>query len=290
MDEAYYKAIQPVTEKVNASPREAPRVDPSELKQRIAQTVRADSNERLAPTREPAIQELAWGFAQEELSALLSEMGTEPRFADIKAIVAPSGRVYLFSEGTLTRNDAAEKCFLCESRIGVVEKVRRDSQLLALTALAELEPFFPSAEPAQRTAFLAEVRAEYRDIQSARGPDGQEYLHSDLYVSTSYGKIMLRAQENDPAGAIAELVRDRSRNMPAPTKLTVLNESVFRLTTEQIQGFLDGLERQGSALSDIKKLVHPETGAVYLYSSKWLPESVAFQRMDWEEVGALRNP
>jgi hypothetical protein len=290
MVEQYLGTIHPVVEKLNATPRQTAAVDRSELKRRIAETVRADSNERLVPTQERAIQELAPELTREELSAVLSEMGADASHADIKAIVAPSGRVYLFSEGKLTRNDAAERCFLREAKLAIVEKIRRDSQLLALTAAADLGPLFPSAEPGERAAFLAEVKAEFRDIQTATGPRGEEYLHSDLYVSGNYGKIMTRAQQGDAGRAIAELVRDRSREMPAPTKVTLFNESVFRLSAEQIQSFLDGLESPAPELADIKKLVHPETGALYLYSDRWLPETVAFQRMDWEEVGALRNP
>jgi hypothetical protein len=29
---------------------------------------------------------------------------------------------------------------------------------------------------------------------------------------------------------------------------------------------------------------------VYLYSDKWLHETNAFSMMDWDEVGAARNP
>ncbi len=36
--------------------------------------------------------------------------------------------------------------------------------------------------------------------------------------------------------------------------------------------------------SDIKAMIHPATGAVYLYSDKYLDGERAFMMMDYEEV------
>ena len=41
---------------------------------------------------------------------------------------------------------------------------------------------------------------------------------------------------------------------------------------------------------DIKLMVHPETGAVYAYSSQYLDEDAAFQTMHWVEVVKPANP
>jgi hypothetical protein len=289
-----YDPAQAVGEKLQASPSETPELDPAELKRRIAEQVRADSRERQLPTQEHVIQALAPDLPREQLSELLAEMAGEAALVDIKAVVAPSGRVYLFSEASLSRNAAAERCLLEEAKIAIVERIRRDSRFIALTSMTDLEPLFPSPEPERRAALLAELQADarFRDIQVLTGPGGELHFHSDATLSGNYGKIMMRAKANNPAMAIAELVRDRSRVMPAPTKVTLFNDRVFELAPAQIEGFLAKLATPDAEpeFADIKKLVHPETGAVYLYSDKWLIEAAAFRVMDWEEVGMARNP
>ena len=289
--EAFDPTQSPV-ERIRANPAETPQVDPSELKARIAAQVRADSKERKSPTPEHSVLAIAADIERERLSELLGEMASDPAFGDIKAVVAPSGRIYLFSEPDLGRNDAAEKCFVEEAKISIVERIRKDSLLVALTPFSDLVELFPWPEPEKRLAFLAELREDerFRDIQLITGSNGDVFLHSDLHVSSNYGKIMMRAKVNDDDLAIAEFVRDRSRIVPAPTKLTVFNDWAFGLTPARVQAFVDKLGEPTAEFADIKKLVHPTTGAVYLYSEKWIHELTAYRVMDWDEVGAARNP
>lgn len=269
-------------------------LDPAALKRRIAELVRTDSKERRVPTLEHAVQALATDLPAEGLSALLAEMAGEPEYADVKAVVAPTGRVYLFSEPALDRDTAVARSLVEEAKLAIVEKIRSDSLYVALTPMADLEPLFPSAEPAERAALLAELRADarFQDIQALTGADGEQHFHSATHLSGNYGKIMLRAKAGDPALAIAELVRDRSRIMPAPTRLSTFDDQVFQLSRQQIDAFVDGLGKPDASpeFADIKRLVHPETGAVYLYSDRWQLEVDAVSVMDWEEVGAARNP
>ena len=281
-------------ERVRVRTSEAPEVDPAVLKQRLGELVRADSKERRTPTQEHAVQALMGDLPAERVSALLAEMATEQAYADVKAVVAPTGRVYLFSEPLLDRETAVARSLVEEAKLAMVEKIRSDSLYVALTPVSDLEPFFPSTDPAERAALLAELQADprFRDIQSLAGVDGEAHFHSDTHLSGNYGRIMLRAKAGDPARSIAELVRDRSRVMPAPTSLKVFHDRVFALSREQLDAFVDGLGRPDASAeyADIKRLVHPETGAVYLYSDKWMLEVDAFRVMDWEEVGAARNP
>jgi hypothetical protein len=281
-------------DKLRANPSETPEIDPAAVKARLAALVRADSSERRAPTQEHSVQELAPGLPAERWSELLAEMAAEPAYADIKAVVTPSGRVYLFSEPRLNRNDAAERCFVEEAKIAIAEKIRSDSQYVVLTPMADLERLLPWPEPERRAALVAELRADprFEDIQAVTGPGGELHLHSDRYVSSSYGRIMTGARANDPARAISEFVRDRSRDIPAPTKITVFRDQVFAISSAQLASFVEGLDRPegGGEHADIKKLVHPATGAVYLYSDRWLVEAAAVRIMDWEEVGSARNP
>ncbi|HTP52167.1 MAG TPA: hypothetical protein VMK42_15840 [Anaeromyxobacteraceae bacterium] len=282
----------PSAETIRAVPADVPELGAPEMKALIAGQVRSDSAERKAPTQEHAVQGLLPDLPRERLGELLAEMAAEATFGDIKAIVAPSGRVYLFSEPNLARAQAMERCLLEEAKIAIVERIRKDSQLVALTGLPDLERLFPSPEPEKRSALLAEIQADerFRDIQSMSGPGGERYFHSDTHLSSNYGRIMVRAKANNPGQAIAELVRDRSRAMPAPTKVSLFNDRVFGIAPAQIEAFLEGLAKPAPEFSDIKKLVHPTTGAVYLYSDRWLLEAAAFRVMDWDEVGAAQNP
>ncbi|MFT3912864.1 MAG: hypothetical protein QM704_01905 [Anaeromyxobacteraceae bacterium] len=288
-----YDPTQPVVrEKLHlVTDDDAPEVDPAPLRLRIAERVRADSRDRRALTPDAALFALVPELSRSELRALLEEMSREGAYGDIKAVVAPSGRVYLFSERHLIAVEAAELGRLEEARLAVVERIRADSSRITLTAAADLEPLLPYPEPERREAFLAELRADprFQDIQAVTGPKGETYYHSDRFVSGNYGAIMMRARASDPCWSIAELVRDRSRIMPAPTRLDVFRDPVFQLDADRLGGFVDELlAREGYA--DVKKLVHPRTRALYLYSDRWLDEGRAREIMDWEEVGALRNP
>jgi hypothetical protein len=174
----------------------------------------------------------------------------------------------------------------------LARRIRRDSQHVALTSARDLEELIPWPEPERRAEVLHALVADerFRDIQRMRGPDGALYFHSDAHVSCNSGRIMLRARSSDAAFAIAELVRDRSRDLPAPTKITLFDDRVFGLSRQQVEAFLGALDAPPPELADIRKLVHPSTQAVYLYSSRWMEEVTAARIMDWEEVGLARNP
>jgi len=281
-----------VGERVRVRMTEAPAVDSAGLKARIAEAVRSDSRERGIPTAEPTVEDLAAGLPRQKLRELLAEMATEACYGDLKAIVAPSERIYLFSEPHLAAELAAEKCLREEVKIAIVEKIRTDSQLVQLTPATAFDELFPWPEPEKRAGLLDELLADgrYQDVQKVSGAGALVYYHSEIHVSGNYARIMMRAKAGDPALPIAEFVRDRSRIMPAPTKITVFDHAVFGVSAATVAEFIEALERPAPEYADIKKLVHPATGAVYLYSLKWLDEANAFRIMDWEEVGRARNP
>jgi hypothetical protein len=70
----------------------------------------------------------------------------------------------------------------------------------------------------------------------------------------------------------------------------LFQERVFGLSPEQVEQFMEKLQEPRGEYADIKKIVHPVTGAVYLYSDKYMHELTAYRIMDWEEVGAAQNP
>jgi hypothetical protein len=284
MQEASFDPTRPTAMKLHVDAAETPAPDPAELKARIAELVRADSRDRRALTEEPAVRRLAPGLPREQLAALLSEMAAEGRYGDIKAVVAPSGRVYLFSEAHLIALEAQERGRAAEAKLAMVERIRADSRKIALTPVADLDPLVPGADPARRDALLAELQADerFKDIRTVTGPGGERYYHSDAFVSGSYSQIMMRARTRDACLGIAELV-------PKPTRLTTFEDPVFGIDPARLEASVqETLSRPEYA--DIKRLVHPETGGVYLYSDRFLDPQQAFLIMDWDEVGAARNP
>jgi hypothetical protein len=277
-------------DKLRVEAPEAPAPDCAAIKARIAERVRGDSGAgRL--TTEAELAAITAELDLEALRAVLAEMGRDSGYADVKALVSPAGRVYLFSERHLAWIEAQDKARVEEARFAVVERIRADSSHILLTAAVDLEALLPFEEPGPRAAFLAEILADPRfaDVRVVTGPKGETYYHSEWYVSGNYGAIMMRAKVNDPCWAIAEFVRHRSRVMPAPTNVATFQDPVFRLDPASLDGVVEKLLRTAE-YADVKKLVHPETHAVYLYSTESMEERQAHSIMDWEEVGALRNP
>jgi hypothetical protein len=281
----------PAPDKLRVEAPEAPAPDRSGLKTRVAERVRADSRDRGKLTAEPDVTALVPELQPAELRELLHEMGSDASHEDIKAIVAPEGRVYLYSERHLAMIEAQDRAHEEEAKLAIADRIRADSSRIVLTAAADLEPLVPFEEPGRRAAFFEELRADprFEDVQVVTGPNGEISYRSDRFLSGNYGTIMMRAQANQPCGTVAELVRDRSRLMPAPTKLETFHDPVFRIDPASLDGVVEELFRR-EEFADVKKVVHPRTRAVYLYSDQFLDEKQAVWMVDWEEVGRLRNP
>ncbi|HTO98538.1 MAG TPA: hypothetical protein VMK66_15925, partial [Myxococcales bacterium] len=189
-----------VPEKLRALPAEAPAPDPMALKTPIAERVRADSRERRALTPEHVIQALDPRVSPEGLSAVLAVMGAEVSYADIKGIVAPSGRIYLFSLAHLTPQEAREKAELEETKWAIAGRIRADSRGIALTSLADLDPLFPAELPAEgRAALLAGMEDDerFKDLRRLTGPGGETFFHCETSLTGTYGGILVRAKTKD---------------------------------------------------------------------------------------------
>jgi hypothetical protein len=216
-------------------------------------------------------------------------MARDPSCDDIMGVVTPAGRFYLFSTAHLTAAEAWRRAHIEDAKLAIAARIRSDSRKTTLTSLTDLEPLFPSAEPAERAALLAELEADdrFQDLQKLEGPKGETYYHCETHLTGAYALIMMRAKTHDVSLAIAELVRDRSRILPRPTSIATFRDPVFGIDLALLD---EAVARTLARHADIRKLVHPETGAAYLYSSRWLDDVQAFSMIDWEEVGAARNP
>jgi hypothetical protein len=108
-------------------------------------------------------------------------------------------------------------------------------------------------------------------------------------MSDYYALQLARVEAKDSCALIAETVRDESRTYPRPTCVMLFLEKIFGVDEADLESVVrQTLERP--EFSDIKAMIHPVTGAVYLYSNKYMDGERAFMMMDYEEVIRPANP
>ena len=108
-------------------------------------------------------------------------------------------------------------------------------------------------------------------------------------MSGYYALVLGRVADKDPVATVAAMVRDESRIYPRPTCIEFFMEPMFKIPPGDLKAVFDEMVQKPD-YSDIKLMVHPETGGVYAYSSQYLSGDVAFQMMHWVEVVKPANP
>ena len=263
-----------------------------EIKARIAGKIRKDAKEHAALTLSDTVFALVPDSRQGSITAILEEMAAEEGYGDIKALPTASGRFYFFSKTYIPVDEAIEKSKIEEVKDKMAEKVRGDSRnRVTLTPAGDLYALVPETEQDRIAALLDEMQTEARfaDIKKVTASNGDGYFHSEIYLSGNYAIILLRAMANDPCAAIADTVRDYSRIFPKPINSELFKEKAFGIDPGEVEVYIAETLRKPEFI-DIKKMVHPSTGAVYLYSSQYLDGDQAWHIMDWDEVGRANNP
>ena len=263
-----------------------------EIKAKIAEKIRADSGERAAVTPSEVVFALVPGSQQDRITAILEEMAADERYADIKAVTTASGMVFFLSKTHFDTEEAIAKSRIEEVKFLLAEKVRADSKNdVALTSASELQALAPEMEQEGIAAVLDEMRTDdrYADIKQVTSPTGDVYYHSDRHMSGYYAVVLGRVAEKDPVATVAAMVRDESRIYPRPTCIEFFMEPLFGIPPSDLKAVFDELVRRPE-YGDIKLMVHPDTGAVYAYSSQYLSGDAAFQKMHWVEVVKPANP
>jgi hypothetical protein len=263
-----------------------------EIKAKIAEKVRADGEEHAAVTPSEVVFALVPGSQQERITAVLEEMAADERYADIKAVTTASGMVFFVSKTYIDTEEAFAKSRTEEVKFLLAEKVRDDSRnAVALTSAADLLSLVPEMERDGVAAVLDEMRTDerYADIKPVTSPTGDVYYHSDKHMSGYYAVVLGRAAAKNPVATVASMVRDESRIYPRPTCVQFFMEPLFGIPSGDLKAVVDEMLRKPD-YSDIKMMVHPETGGVYLYSSQYLSGDVAYKLMHWVEVVQPANP
>ena len=267
----------------------------AEIKTKIAEKVRGDSQERSVLTPEDIIADLDDDLrsGRTAISAILTEMATEDRYRDIKAITTATGLVFVYSDTYVTADDAAAKSLVEEAKFMLASAIRADSRdTVKLTPVGALYALAPDTGPTIIDALLKGMRTEARfaDIKTVTASNGDVYFHSDKYLVGNYAVTLLMAMAGDHCATIAETVREESKIYPRTTNVTIFREQqVYGIPPNDLEAIIvDILRKPGYA--DIKRIVHPSTGAVHLYSNQYISEDHAWAMMDWEEVGRANNP
>ncbi|MEI7670962.1 MAG: hypothetical protein WCK00_02495 [Deltaproteobacteria bacterium] len=266
-----------------------------EIKARIAEKVRKDSRECSTLTPEDVIagvdDDLRNG--KTTLSAVLADMATEDGFKDIKIITTATGLIFVYSDTHITAEDAAAKSLVEEAKIMLARAIRADSRdNVKLTPIGALYAMAPDADPAIVDTLLKEMRtdARFADIQIVTASNGDVYFHSDNYLVGNYAVTLLMAMAGDHCVTIVETVREESRIYPRTTNAAIFHEQqVYGVPPGDLEAVITDI-LQRSEFADIKRIVHPSTRAVHLYSDRYITEGSAWAMMDWEEVGRANNP
>ena len=279
-------------EKADAAGKPIPEPTDEEIKAKIAEKVRADGEERAAVTPSEVVFALVPGSQQDRITAILEGMAADERYADIKAVTTASGMVFFLSKMHIGTDEAIAKSRNEELKFLFAEKVRADSKnAAALTSAADLLSLASEMEQDGFAAVLNEMRTDerYADIKPVTSPNGDVYYHSDKHMSCYFAVVLSRVASKDPVATVAAMVRDESRIYPRPTCIEFFLEPMFKIPPSDLKAVFDEM-LQKPDYSDIKLMVHPDTGGVYAYSSQYLSGDVAFQMMHWVEVVKPANP
>lgn len=258
------------------------------LKERIAERVRSDCRDHGILTSEQALVSLLPG-QHDAISAALAEMGKDHAYKDIKAITTASGLVFFYSENHFKVAEAAAKSLLEEVKFRIGEKVRADSR--ESERLTAVDPLYDEIGWEKGNLNPDEIQKDprYADIKTVAAATGELFFFSDRYMGAGYARVLARAAGKDPCATVAETVRDESRIYPRPTCVLRFLETAYSIQESELKTVVEKmLERP--EFDDIRLIVHPTTGGVYLYSIRHLDQRTAESLMDWEEVGRDANP
>ena len=264
------------------------------VKALVAEKVREDSRERaLTPDDVIADLDIDLRYGKIDVADLLTEIAADERYLDIKAITTVTGLVFAYSDSYLPDDEALAKSVVEEAKFILASAIRADSlDKMILTPVSELYAMAPDADPAIIDVLLTGMPSEarYADIQKATAADGAVYYHSDTYLTASYAATLMLAMAGDHFVTIAETIREESRIYPRTTNVTIFrDQGVYGIPAGDLDTVLWNLLRKPE-YADIKRIVHPVTRAIHLYSSTYINEASAWAMMDWEEVGRANNP
>ncbi|QWV99317.1 hypothetical protein KP003_08845 [Geomonas nitrogeniifigens] len=257
----------------------------AEVKAKLIHNVRRNSKRYGALTSSRIVSVLAKGLPGELQHGVLEAISTGGLASDIRTLVTPSGQLFLYSQDYMNSEDAAAKGKLEEVKHAMAEKIRRDSRVItALTPLNAMFALFPDIKPVKICSLLNEMQTQvqYRDIKTASAFSGELYLYCDAHITEKYAGLLVRSAVTDACSTIVDTVREESRIYPRPTKVSLFTSQVYGIPAANLHPCIVRI-LNSPEYGDIRKLVHPETDAEYLYSTLHMNEEQAYTLMKWME-------
>jgi hypothetical protein len=135
-------------------------------------------------------------------------------------------------------------------------------------------------------ALMARTLAVHQDLAALESISGQTLYHAPALLSRTYASILDR--KGSPVILIAEEVRKNSADYPRPLPLEIFEGPPFDLTPGQIEDSLKTMA--GSPQFQDITFTTTSTGAVYLFSSRYLERPYAAFLAERADVGLASNP
>jgi hypothetical protein len=168
------------------------------------------------------------------------------------------------------------------SRAG--QLVGRDELLTDLRARSLLGP--NEADAPDMEALLAETLDTYQELAALTSISGEILYHAPSLLSRTYAAILDR--KTSPVILIAEEVRRNSAEYPRPVPLELFEQPPFDLIPEQIEASLKSMAAS-QEFQDIS-FTTTSSGAVYLFSTRYLERPYAAFLAERADIGLLENP
>ncbi|WP_246043671.1 hypothetical protein [Geomonas edaphica] len=259
----------------------------AEVKAKLIHNVRRNSKRYGVLTSSHILTVIAQDLPANFHRPLLESISHDPLCSDIRTLSTQSGQLFFYSIAHMSIEDAATKGQLEEVKLAMAERIRRDSRIAsALTPLNAMFALFPEITPVKVCAMLNEMQtqAHYRDIKTVSSTSGELYLYCDAHVTEKYASMLAKSAVSDACQTIVDTVREESRLYPRPTKVSAFTSQVYSIPPTTLQPCIVRV-LNATEYEDIRKLVHPETEAEYLYSNLHMTEEQAVALMKWLEEG-----
>lgn len=174
---------------------------------------------------------------------------------------------------------------LVEKVAAAVTARSQEAQLTTVDELAvELE-----VEPRQVEEALAALpTSQAAQVEIVRSLSGKMYLYDPQFITASYAELLVRVEERNPLQMIAATVRDESRLYPRPTTAELFTQAPFNLTLQEVEGLVAEMARR-EEYRDVQGL-KASSGALYLFSARYLQPDYAAALVEWLEVGQYESP
>jgi hypothetical protein len=180
---------------------------------------------------------------------------------------------------------------LCQALAEAIREASRAGQLVGreelLTELRARSLLGPNeTDTPDMEALLAETLDSYQDLAALASISGEILYHAPFLLSRTYAAIL--DHKTSPVLLIAEEVRRNSAEYPRPMPLDLFEQSPFDLIPEQIEASLKTMA--GSQEFQDISFTTTSTGAVYLFSTRYLERPYAAFLAERADIGLLLNP